>query len=429
MNLYAAAAAASCRFMAVIRRIVIAALLAGGISQAANALPDHWVATWTASPMAADSALDEANSGFNGQTLRQIARISIGGNRLRVRLSNAYGSHPLLVGAVHLALHGVGASIVAASDRTLLFNGKGSVTIPAGALVLSDPVNLTVAPLTELAVSLYFPVATGPVTWHQLGMQTTFLSPPGDETAAVSLPIASTSKSLYLLSGVEVMAGPEIGAVVALGDSITDGYASTVDADHRWPNFLARRLNDAAAPWRMAVLDQGISGNRLLHETEGPNALGRFDRDVLAQPGVTHVIVLEGINDIGMPGYLGRPDEEVTSEEIIGAYRQLILRAHEKGLKVYGATLTPFEDSGEPYYSPAGEAKREAVNAWIRSQSEFDAVIDFDRVIRDPTHPTRLLAAYDSGDHLHPSDAGYQAMAASIDLRLLRSGVSLEARP
>jgi lysophospholipase L1-like esterase len=179
----------------------------------------------------------------------------------------------------------------------------------------------------------------------------------------------------------------------------------------------------------MAVLDQGISGNRLLHETEGPNALGRFDRDVLAQPGVTHVIVLEGINDIGMPGYMHRPDEEVTSEEIIGAYRQLILRAHAKGLKVYGATLTPFEDSGEPYYSPAGEAKREAVNAWIRSQSEFDAVIDFDRVIRDPTHPTRLLAAYDSGDHLHPSDAGYQAMAASIDLRLLRSGVSLEARP
>jgi lysophospholipase L1-like esterase len=361
--------------------------------------------------------------------LRQIARISIGGNRLRVRLSNAYGSHSLVVGAVHVALHRVGASIVAASDRTLLFNGKGSVTIPAGALVLSDPVNLTVAPLSELAVSMYFPVATGPVTWHQLGMQTTFLSPPGDETAAVSLPIASTSKSLYLLSGVEVMAGPEIGAVVALGDSITDGYASTVDADHRWPNFLARRLNDAAAPWRMAVLDQGISGNRLLHETEGPNALGRFDRDVLAQPGVTHVIVLEGINDIGMPGYMGRPDEEVTSEEIIGAYRQLILRAHEKGLKVYGATLTPFEDSGEPYYSPAGEAKREGVNAWMRSQSEFDAVIDFDRVIRDPTHPTRLLAAYDSGDHLHPSDAGYQAMAASIDLRLLRSGVSLEARP
>jgi len=170
----------------------------------------------------------------------------------------------------------------------------------------------------------------------------------------------------------------------------------------------------------MAVIDEGISGNRLLHETEGPNALARFDRDVLAQPGVTHLIVLEGINDIGMPGYMGRPEEEVTSEEIIGAYRQMILRAHEKELKIYGATLTPFEGSGAPYYSDAGEAKREAVNAWIRSESEFDAVIDFDRVVRDPKYPTRLLPTYDSGDHLHPSDAGYQAMADSIDPNLLR---------
>jgi lysophospholipase L1-like esterase len=372
--------------------------------------------------MAADSSLDAANSGLNAQTVREIARISIGGHRIRVRLSNAYGSRPLIVGAAHVALHGVGPAIVAGSDRTLTFNGQGAVTIPAGALVLSDPVELTVAPLSELAVSLYFPVATGPVTWHELGMQTTFISPSGDATAAASLPIAATSTSLYVLSGVEVTAGIETGAVVTLGDSITDGYGSTVDAQHRWPNFLAQRLNDTAALGSMAVLDQGISGNRLLHDTEGPDALARFDRDVLAQPGVTHLIVLEGINDIGMPGYLGRPDEAVSSEEIIGAYRQLILRAHAKGIKVYGATLTPFEDSGEPYYSAAGEAKREAVNAWIRSQSEFDAVLDFDRLVRDPTHPTRLLPAYDSGDHLHPSDTGYQAMADSIDLHLLRTG-------
>jgi lysophospholipase L1-like esterase len=370
--------------------------------------------------MAADSALDEANSGFNGQTVRQIARISIGGQRIRVRLSNAYGTHPLMVGAAHLALHGVGPAIVGGSDRTLTFNGKGSVAIPVGALVLSDPVDLSVAPLSEIAVSLYFPVATGPVTWHELGMQTTFISPSGNATAAESLPIASTAKSLYVLSGVEVMAGPGVRAVVALGDSITDGYGSTADAHHRWPNFLAQRLNDSAGPGRMAVIDEGISGNRLLHETEGPNALARFDRDVLAQPGVTHLIVLEGINDIGMPGYMGRPEEEVTSEEIIGAYRQMILRAHEKGLKIYGATVTPFEGSGAPYYSDAGEAKREAVNAWIRSESEFDAVIDFDRVVRDPKYPTRLLPTYDSGDHLHPSDAGYQAMADSIDPNLLR---------
>jgi len=423
MTAYAFASADSSHFLVGIGRIVIAAiaaLLAAGMAEAAHAPAEHWVATWTASPMAADSALDEANSGFNGQTVRQIARISIGGHRIRVRLSNAYGSHPLVVGAVHVALHAVGASTIAGSDRTILFNGKSSVTIPAGALVASDPVDLTVAPLSEIAVSLYFPVATGPVTWHQLGMQTTFISPLGDVTAAVSLPIASKSTSLYVLAGVEVMAGTEVGAVVALGDSITDGYASTVDAHHRWPNFLAQRLNDAEAPGRMAVIDEGISGNRLLHDTEGPNALARFDRDVLAQPGVTHLIVLEGINDIGMPGYMGRPEEEVTSEEIIGAYRQMILRAHEKGLKIYGATLTPFEGSGAPYYSAAGEAKREAVNAWLRSQSEFDAVIDFDRIVRDPAYPTRLLPKYDSGDHLHPSDAGYQAMAASIDLHLLR---------
>jgi lysophospholipase L1-like esterase len=230
------------------------------------------------------------------------------------------------------------------------------------------------------------------------------------------------------LSGVEVLARPDAGAVVTLGDSITDGYGSTVDANHRWPNFLAERLNGSASSRGMGVLDQGISGNRLLHDTEGPDALARFDRDVIAQPGVTHVIVLEGINDIGLPGYMGRRDEEVTSDEIIGAYRQLIMRAHEKGLKVYGATLTPFEGAGEPYYSAAGEAKREAVNSWIRSEAEFDAVIDFDRTVQDPAHTTRLLPIYDSGDHLHPSDAGYHAMAASIDLKLLDSGASPQAR-
>jgi lysophospholipase L1-like esterase len=234
------------------------------------------------------------------------------------------------------------------------------------------------------------------------------------------MPDAATSESLYVLTGIDVMTTAPTGAVVAFGDSITDGYGSTLDADRRWPNDLARRFNASECSAGMAVLDQGISGNRLLHDVEGPNSLARFDRDVLALPGITHVVLLEGINDIGLPGYTGNLDEQVSSQEIIGAYRQLIVRAHDKGLKILVATLTPFEGSGEPYYSREGERKREEVNAWIRAHLEFDGVIDFDRAIQDPTHPTRILAEYDSGDHLHPNDAGYEAMVDAIDLRLFR---------
>ena len=404
-----------------LRSCFIAAIFAAGIANVAHAADDHWVATWSAAPMAADSALEESNAGFNGQTLRQVVRVSIGGHEVRVRLSNAYGTRPLDIGAVHLALHDKGSSTVPESDRALTFNGKTSITIPPGAYVVSDSSRLDTPPLSELAVSLYFPSATGPLTWHQLGMQTTFISTTGDATAKVEFPRIATSASVYVLSGVDVVTGIQNGAVVALGDSITDGYGSTVDAQHRWPNFLAERLNAAGTTAPMAVLDQGISGNRLLNDTEGPNALARFDRDVLGEPGVTHVIVLEGINDIGLPGYMGHHSEEVSSEEIIGAYRQLIRRAHELGIKIYGATLTPFEGTDPRYFSVDGERKRKAVNSWMRSQSEFDAVIDFDRAIGDAAHPTRLLPAYDSGDHLHPNDAGYKAMAASIDLRLLKA--------
>lgn len=414
--------------------VLILACAIGGAQDARSApslagAGEHWVATWTMSPMPANALPDAENTGVANQTIREAARISIGGRRVRIRLSNAYGTGPLQVGAAHLAMHARGSSIDPRTDRTLLLHGKPSVVIPAGALVLSDPVEWEVAPLAELAISLYLPGTTGPLTWHQLGTQSTYISTPGNVTAATDLPDAAVSTSLYLLAGVEVLAPQATGAVVALGDSITDGYASTVAAFHRWPDYLATRLNHARGRRAMAVLDQGISGNRLLHDAIGPNALARFDRDVLAQPGVTEVIVLEGINDIGLPGALHRPAEAVSSEELVGALEQLIERAHSKGLRIFGATLTPFEESGEPYYSAEGEAKREALNDWIRHGARFDAVIDFDRVLRDPAHPTRLAAAFDCGDHLHPNDAGYEAMAAAVDLGLLRGVVDKAPRP
>jgi lysophospholipase L1-like esterase len=382
---------------------------------------EYWIGTWSASPMAADSVPDHGNSGFSNQTVRQIAHVSIAGNRLRVRLSNAYGTAPLNIGTTHVALQRSGASIVSGSDRVLTFNGKLSITIPAGALVLSDPIDFEVPAFADLAVSIYFPGTTGPVTWHQLGVQTSYISTPGNFSTAPEMPVAATATSRFVLADVEVAAAKKMRAVVTLGDSITDGYCSTVDADHRWPDYLSLRLNTRNAKNGMAVLNQGISGNRLLHDKFGPNALARYERDALTQSGVTHIIVLEGINDIGLPGAFGLPPEEVSADEIIGGLHQLIERAHEKRLIIIGGTLTPFEGTTFPgYYTPAGELKRQAVNAWIRTKAEFDAVIDFDQAVHDPSHPTRLLPAYDCGDHLHPNDAGYKAMADSINLKLLQ---------
>jgi lysophospholipase L1-like esterase len=389
---------------------------------------EYWVGTWSASPMAADSVPGQENSGFSNQTVRHITHVSIAGNRLRVRLSNAFGTSPLKIGAAHIALQRSGASILSASDRALTFNGNRSITIPAGALVLSDPIDFEVPAFADLAVSIYFPGTTGPLTWHQLGVQTTYVSSPGDFSTAAEMPVATTATSRFVLADVEVAAAKRMGAVVTFGDSITDGYCSTVDADHRWPDYLSLRLNAGHAKNGMAILNQGISGNRLLHDKFGPNALARYERDALTQSGVTHIIVLEGINDIGLSGALGLPAEEVSAEEIIGGLHQLIERAHEKKLMILGGTLTPFEGTTFPgYYTPAGELKRQAVNAWIRTKAEFDAVIDFDQAVRDPSHPARLLPAYDCGDHLHPNDTGYKAMADSIDLKLLRGSQPLPA--
>ena len=405
--------------------LAIAALSTGWTSSRADADESRrqWVATWTASQQAPEPPIIGAlPAQFSNQTIRQIVRVSIGGTTARVRLSNEFGSTPLRVGEVRIAQQLAGPSMVPGSDRVVTFGGRASVTIPAGAPLLSDPIDIAVAPLSNMVVSLYLPDTVRVGTFHSLGVQTTYVSSPGNFAATVTLPLVGTTTSWFFLSGVSVLAEKRAAAVVTMGDSITDGFASTVDANRRWPNLLAERLQARADLRHVAVANHGISGNRTLHDFIGPNALARFDRDVSGSPGARWVILLEGINNIGIPGAFGLSSEQVTAEDIIGGHRQLIARAHERGLKIYGATLTPFEGTTFPgYYTAAGEAKRQAVNAWIRSSGEFDAVIDFDKALRDPANPGRMLAAYDSGDRLHPNDAGYQAMANSIDLKLFRS--------
>lgn len=384
---------------------------------------EHWVGTWSTALHAPDAGFGITNPGFNNQTLRQIVHTSVGGDQVRVRLST-FGADALVVGAAHIALRDAGPEIVPGSDRALTFSGQPSITIPPSGVVLSDPVELDVPALGDLAVSIFVPESTGPATWHFEGLQTSYVSPPGDFTASTDMPVASTTQAWFWLAGVEVTAPKQNGVIVAIGDSITDGTASTPDTNNRWPSHLARRLLARPGNHDMGVVDVGIAGNRVLHDIIGANALARFDRDVLVQTGVTHVIVLEGINDIGFSG-IGFPDQAVSADEIIAGHKQLIERAHARGLEIFGGTLTPFEGTTIPgYFTPEGEAKRQAVNEWIRTSGTYDAVIDFDAAIRDPSHPSRMLPAYDSGDHLHPNDAGYEAMANAIDLKLFTpSGV------
>jgi lysophospholipase L1-like esterase len=360
---------------------------------------------------------------IDGQTIRQVAHVSIGGERVRVRFSNVFGATSLDISEARVAISSGGSATLLNTDRRLTFGGSPSTTIPPGALVVSDPVELEVPALANVAVSLYFPGPVSATTEHSLAVQTSYISPAGNFAAAGLLPPGtSTTTSWYFLNGIEVEPrSPHPAAIVTLGDSITDGYASTVDANHRWPNFLAARLQERKNTSDLAVVDQGISGNRILHDLVGPNALARLDRDVLAQSGVRWVIVLESINDIGIPGAFGLSSQEVTAAQIIEGHRQLVERAHARGLAIYGGTLTAFEGTIFPgYFTPAGEAKRQAVNHWIRTSGAYDAVIDFDKATRDPAHPARLLPAYDSGDHLHPNDVGYEAMARAVDLSLFR---------
>jgi lysophospholipase L1-like esterase len=297
----------------------------------------------------------------------------------------------------------------------LTFGGRPTVTVPVGASMTSDPVALALPAFADVAVDIFVPGDTvmlrTPVTYHATGLQTNYLSITGNYSGVAAFPVDGTAASWYLLSRIEVMAPASTGAVVTLGDSITDGSRSTANTNNRWPDLLARRLAAASGP-RLAVLNAGIGGNRLLLDGTAQNALARFDRDVLAQPGVTHVVVLEGINDIGS----GRGNPLPSAADLIGAHRQLIARAHDHGLKIIGATLTPFD--GDGYFTPAGEAKRVALNDWIRTSKEYDGVIDFDLATRDPAQPSKFLPAYQSGDWLHPNDAGFQAMVQAIEVSL-----------
>jgi len=352
---------------------------------------------------------------FNNQTLRLIVRPTVGGERLRVVLSNQFGTAPLVVGAAHVARRETDSAINVQSGRALRFSGSASSTIPAGAVIISDPVDVALPAGSDLVVDLYVPgdtAASGsPVTMHTGANQTSYVSASGNFAGAETFPVATTTPSWFLLARVESVAPPATGVIVAIGDSITDGTRSTPNTNNRWPDLLAKRIAQSAGP-KLAVLNAGIAGNRVLSDGAGQSILARFDRDVLTQTGVTHVIVLEGINDIGQ----GRANPLPTAADLIAAHRQLILRAHARGLKIFGGTLTPFEGAG--YWTPEGEAKRVALNEWIRTSKEYDGVIDFDAATRDPSQPTKFLAPYNSGDNLHPSDAGYQAMANAIDLSL-----------
>jgi lysophospholipase L1-like esterase len=376
----------------------------------------RWVGTWSASPQGVAAAIQ-----INGQTVRQIVHTSLGGERVRVRFSNAYGTSRLVIGSAHVAISTGGASISSGTDRVLTFNGSPTITIPAGALVVSDPVAVNVPALRDLAVSLYLPENVAATTQHPVGLQTTYISASGDFTGADIEP-TTTSQSYYFLTGVEVRASDHARAIVTLGDSVTDGFGSTPDTNQRWPNLLAERLQSHWATSHLTVLNAGVSGNRVLHDVVGTSALARLDRDTLVQTGVKYVIVGEGNNDLLIPGLIDHPAEVVTAAQIIQGYRQVIDRAHALGLRIYGSTLTPVEGYPFPgFWTPDLEAKRQAINHWIRTSHAYDASIDFDKWLRDPSHPSRLLPAYDSGDHLHPNDGGYQAMADRIDLSLFRS--------
>lgn len=385
-----------------------------GAEKSQDALNGEWAATWQASPEAARAS----SASMANQTIRQIVHLSIGGSAFRVKLSNEFGDKPLTIAAAHIALSDGGSAIKPGSDRELTFFGQPTVVIPPRSRIVSDPVSLEAASTANLAVSLYLPSGAGPATEHFFAMQTAYVSP-RNATQAANFDGATKLTRRLFLTGVEVAANKKTKVVVALGDALTDGFGSTIDANRRWPDFLSARLA-ARRGNNVSVVNAGIGGNRLLHDFIGPNALSRFDRDVISQAKVSHLIVLIGTNDFGLPGGRNLKDEEVTADEVIAGYRQLIGRAHSAGIKVIGATLTPFGELPDRpgFSSPASQAKREQVNAWIRTSKAFDAYIDFDAAIRDPANPRAILAAYDSGDHLDLNDAGYKAMADAIDLKL-----------
>jgi lysophospholipase L1-like esterase len=384
--------------------------LAQGQSAGSHPADPQRVAAWAPS-------MTIGGPNFNDQTIRMVAHSTVDGSALRIHLSNLRSTTPLTVGAVSIAAQADRATAVAGSTRTVTFSHARSVTLKAGAEIVSDPVPMSVKADKNVLVSIYLPHATSSATWHSDAFDTTYLSAPGDHTAdtADGNYIAATT-SWYYLSGLDVVSPDARGTVVAFGDSITDGYNTPASVYHRWPDDLARRL---AGPHPTAVVDAGLGGNRVLTDVpniwQGVSALKRFAHDALAQPGVRTVILMEGINDIG--NNAGPDGGPLTAQQLIDGYRALIGQAHAAGVRILGGTMLP--DKGAGYHSEPAEAIRQAANAWIRTSGQFDGVVDFDRALQDPSDPAALRAGFDSGDHLHPNEAGMQAMADAVDLRLL----------
>ena len=407
------------------------------LATAQNRSGKHWIGTWATAPQPPEPRHIKS---FRKQTLRLIVHISTGGVRVRIKISNTFGDHSLLIGDAHIARRTNGADIDPTSDRALTFEGKSSTTVATGSMVVSDPVALEVPALSDLAVSLFLPESTEVKTLHVLALQTSYVSQIGDATANAKFPEAEKIHTWPFLTGVDVEASARGAAIVAFGSSLTDGDGTESDSNGRWPDVLAQQLQKSSGgKSELGVLNEGIIGNRLLNDSPveaaggrfgsvlGQAGLARFDRDVLAQSGVKYVIVGLGINDIAMPGSLTPATEGVTAESIIAGYRQLISWAHQKGIRIIGTTNPPFENSfldlgppGPPitFYTPEKERMRQKVNAWILSSEEFDGVVDLDAVVRDPSHPTQLLPNYDSGDHLHPNNAGCRAEGDAIPLAL-----------
>lgn len=398
-------------------------LLAAALSSPSQQTP-FWVGSWACSQQIPEPSNALPANDLNNATLRQVIHLSAGGSIIRIHLSNAFGVAPLHLLSVHVArpMSNASAAIVPATDHALTFGGQGHVVIPSGAEYISDPLPYPVKAGADLTVSIHYEDAPRQETGHPGSRATSYVTQ-GDQVSANNLPGAKKVDHWYQLSGLDVAAGDGAFSIVTLGDSITDGHGATTNGNNRWPDVLARRLQSAGL-FSAGVLNEGIGGNHLLTDGLGPNALARFDRDVLAQAGVRYLIVLEGVNDLGaLARKVGTTPAEHADlvRHIIAAYQQIVVRAHTHRLRVIGGTITPYVGSG--YYHPdaASEADRQAVNAWIRSRGHFDDVVDFDRVMRDPSHPERLLPAFDSGDHLHPSPAGYAAMANAIPMSLFGS--------
>jgi lysophospholipase L1-like esterase len=400
--------------------LIAGACVAAGRANAAT--PGSWLGSWASSQQIPEPQNALPAQALRDATLRQVVHLTAGGKELRVRLSNVFGTGPLTIVAAHVArvVSKETGRIDAASDTALTFGGTTSVTIPGGADYYSDPVAFDAPALSDLAISLYVEAPPEQQTSHPGARETTFLVH-GNHIADAALPGATTVDHWFLISGVDVREKSPGAAIVTLGDSITDGHATADNSNTRWPDDLARRLQRTPATRKLSVLNAGIGGNRLLLDGAGPNALARFDRDVLAQAGVRYLIIVEGVNDLGTATRLApisAAQHTLLVHQIIGAYEQIIQRAHAHGITVIGGTIGPY--MGSDYYHPdaANESDRQAINAWIRQPGHFDAVVDFDRAVRDPKRPDRMLPAYDCGDHLHPSPAGYRAMAAAIPLQL-----------